>query len=49
MTPGLIGAGFLTAVVLDYLAPWPFVATPLYAIPILIAARDGRGHRDQDR
>ncbi|MCC7104351.1 MAG: HAMP domain-containing histidine kinase [Chloroflexi bacterium] len=29
---------FLAAVLLDYLAPRPYVMTPLYAIPVLVAA-----------
>src|SRR3954471_7596933 len=49
MTLGLSGAAVLAAGVVKYLAPWPFVTTPLDAIPTHIAARDGRGHRDQDR
>jgi signal transduction histidine kinase len=28
----------LAAVAVDYLAPWPFVMTPLYALPVLLAA-----------
>jgi signal transduction histidine kinase len=35
----LIGACFVAAVVVDYLAPWPYVMTPLYGIPVLIAAQ----------
>jgi signal transduction histidine kinase len=31
-------ATLLGAIIVDYLAPWPFVMTPLYAIPVLIAA-----------
>jgi signal transduction histidine kinase len=34
----LIGVGLLVAASIDYLAPWPYVMTPLYAIPVLIAA-----------
>jgi signal transduction histidine kinase len=26
------------AIAIDYLAPWPYIMTPLYAIPVLIAA-----------
>jgi signal transduction histidine kinase len=47
--PGLavgvqIAACFLIAALLDYLAPWPYVMTPLYAVPVLVAAHtlDGR-------
>ncbi len=36
---GLIGLAFVLAVAIDYLAPWPYVMTPLYAIPVLVAAR----------
>jgi len=34
----LIGATLLGAIIIDYLAPWPFIMTPLYGIPVLIAA-----------
>ncbi|HEX5417890.1 MAG TPA: hypothetical protein VFZ25_19705, partial [Chloroflexota bacterium] len=34
----LIAAIFLVATVADYLARWPYVMTPLYALPVLIAA-----------
>lgn len=34
----LIGVCLLVAVLVDYLAPWPYVMTPLYAIPVLVAA-----------
>jgi signal transduction histidine kinase len=33
----LLGATILGAIAVDYLAPWPFLMTPLYAIPLLIA------------
>src|SRR5262249_40364002 len=26
------------AIVIDYFAPWPYIMTPLYAIPVLVAA-----------
>src|SRR5687768_13148547 len=35
---GLIAAALLAATAVDYLAPWPFVMTPLYALPVLVAA-----------
>jgi signal transduction histidine kinase len=35
----LVGACFAAAVVADYVAPWPYVMTPLYGIPVLIAAQ----------
>jgi signal transduction histidine kinase len=34
----LIGLALIGAMVIDYLAPWPYIMTPLYAIPVLIAA-----------
>jgi signal transduction histidine kinase len=34
----LLGATILGAIAVDYLALWPFLMTPLYAIPLLIAA-----------
>ena len=34
----LIAASLLAAVLVDYLAPWPFVMTPLYALAVLVAA-----------
>ena len=34
----LIMAAFLGAIIVDYLALWPFMMTPLYAVPVLIAA-----------
>jgi len=34
----LIGATLIGAIIIDYLAPWPFIMTPLYAVPVLIAA-----------
>jgi signal transduction histidine kinase len=34
----------LGAIIVDYLAPWPFIMTPLYAVPVLIAV-----HRLQPR
>ena len=34
----LVVAALLAAVVVDYVAPWPFVMTPLYALPVLVAA-----------
>ena len=33
-----IGLALIGAIVIDYLAPWPYIMTPLYAIPVLIAA-----------
>ena len=33
-----IGLTLIGAMVIDYLAPWPYIMTPLYAIPVLIAA-----------
>src|SRR4029078_10948000 len=33
-----IGLTLIGAMVIDYLAPWPYIMTPLYAIPALIAA-----------
>jgi signal transduction histidine kinase len=36
--PLLIVVCLLVAVLIDYLAPWPYVMTPLYAIPVLVAA-----------
>jgi signal transduction histidine kinase len=33
-----MAVSFLATVVADYLAPWPYVMTPLYALPVLIAA-----------
>ena len=33
-----IGIVLIGAMVIDYLAPWPYIMTPLYAIPVLIAA-----------
>jgi two-component system sensor histidine kinase KdpD len=38
LTLALIGACLLAAIVADYLAPWPWPMTPLYALPVLIAA-----------
>jgi two-component system sensor histidine kinase VicK len=38
VTVVLIAASWLVAVVVDYFAPWPFVMTPLYAVPVLVAA-----------
>jgi signal transduction histidine kinase len=35
---GLIAAALLAAIAVDYLAPWPYVMTPLYALPVLVAA-----------
>ncbi|HLH25247.1 MAG TPA: HAMP domain-containing sensor histidine kinase [Chloroflexota bacterium] len=34
----LVAATLLAAMLVDYLAPWPYVMTPLYVIPILLAA-----------
>lgn len=34
----LIGLAMLMAMAVDYLALWPFLMTPLYVVPILIAA-----------
>ncbi|HEX5414818.1 MAG TPA: GAF domain-containing protein, partial [Chloroflexota bacterium] len=34
----LIAAVFLAAIIIDDRAPWPYVMTPLYALPVLIAA-----------
>jgi signal transduction histidine kinase len=34
----LMMATLLGAIIVDYLALWPFVMTPLYAVPVLIAA-----------
>jgi len=34
----LIGATLIAAIVIDYLATWPYIMTPLYAVPVLIAA-----------
>jgi signal transduction histidine kinase len=31
-------ATLLVAIIVDYLARWPFIMTPLYAVPVLIAA-----------
>jgi len=33
-----IGLTLIGAMVIDYLAPWPYIMTQLYAIPVLIAA-----------
>jgi signal transduction histidine kinase len=33
-----IGAALIGAIAVDYLATWPYIMTPLYAIPMLIAA-----------
>jgi signal transduction histidine kinase len=33
-----IGLALIGAMVIDYLAPWPYIMTPLYAIPVLIGA-----------
>ena len=33
-----LGLALTGAIVIDYLAPWPYIMTPLYAIPALIAA-----------
>jgi signal transduction histidine kinase len=33
-----VGASLLAAIVLDWLAPWPYVMTPLYVVPVLLAA-----------
>jgi signal transduction histidine kinase len=38
MTVVLIVGSLLAAVLVDYVAPWPFVMTALYALPVLIAA-----------
>ncbi len=38
VTWGLIAGSLLLAAALDYLAPWPYVMTPLYAAPLLIGA-----------
>jgi len=35
----IIGGTLLGAILVDYLATWPFLMTPLYAIPVLLAAR----------
>jgi signal transduction histidine kinase len=37
-TAVLIAASFMAAMVVDYFARWPFVMTPLYALPVLVAA-----------
>ena len=34
----LIGAILVAAIIIDYLTPWPYVMTPLYALPMLVAA-----------
>jgi signal transduction histidine kinase len=34
----LIIAALLAAIIIDDLAPWPYIMTPLYAVPVLIAA-----------
>jgi signal transduction histidine kinase len=34
----VIGVSLVGAIIVDYLAPWPYIMTPLYAIPVLIAA-----------
>ena len=34
----LIGVALIGATIVDYLATWPYIMTPLYAIPVLIAA-----------
>jgi len=31
-------ATLLGAIIVDYLAPWPFIMTPLYGVPVLVAA-----------
>jgi signal transduction histidine kinase len=33
-----IGGALLGAMIVDYFATWPYIMTPLYAIPVLIAA-----------
>lgn len=34
----MISLALIGAMIIDYLAPWPYVMTPLYIIPVLIAA-----------
>jgi signal transduction histidine kinase len=34
----LVSVALIGAIVIDYLATWPYLMTPLYAIPVLIAA-----------
>jgi signal transduction histidine kinase len=34
----LMSTTLIGAIAIDYLAPWPFIMTPLYAIPMLVAA-----------
>jgi signal transduction histidine kinase len=34
----LVGITLVGAAVVDYLATWPYIMTPLYAIPVLVAA-----------
>ncbi|HEY3230724.1 MAG TPA: histidine kinase dimerization/phospho-acceptor domain-containing protein, partial [Roseiflexaceae bacterium] len=34
----LISATLIGAIIIDYLAPWPFIMMPLFAIPLLVAA-----------
>lgn len=38
VTAVLVGGSAMIAAVVDYLAYWPFVMTPLYALPVLVAA-----------
>jgi signal transduction histidine kinase len=33
-----IGVALIGALIVDYLATWPYIMTPLYAIPVLVAA-----------
>src|SRR5262245_46587280 len=33
-----ISIALIGAIVVDYLATWPYIMTPLYAIPVLVAA-----------
>jgi signal transduction histidine kinase len=34
----LISSALIGAIAIDYLATWPYIMTPLYAIPVLVAA-----------
>ncbi len=34
----LIGITLIGAIIIDYLVTWPYIMTPLYAIPVLVAA-----------